>query len=66
MKGVGSPKFLFENLELPPIHTLFQKDLHTEGPGRRARELTATAVACRTPLFLIQDEFHTRTGSSPF
>ncbi len=34
MKGVGSPKLLFENLDLTPIHTILWKDLHTEGPGR--------------------------------
>ncbi len=34
MKGVGSPKLLFENLELTPIYPTFSKDLHTEEPGR--------------------------------
>ena len=34
MKGVGSPKLLFENLDLTPIHPTLWKDLHTEGPGR--------------------------------
>ena len=34
MKGAGSPKLLFENLDLTPIHSILWKDLHTEGPGR--------------------------------
>lgn len=34
MKEVGSPKLLFENLDLTPIHPILWKDLHTEGPGR--------------------------------
>jgi hypothetical protein len=34
MEGAGSPKLLFENLDLTPIHTILWKDLHTEGPGR--------------------------------
>jgi len=34
MKGVGSPKILFENLDLTPIHHILWTDLHTEGPGR--------------------------------
>jgi len=34
MKGAGSPKLLFENLDLTPIHPTLWKDLHTEGPGR--------------------------------
>ena len=34
MKGVGSPKLLFENLDLTPIHPILWKDLHKEGPGR--------------------------------
>jgi len=34
MKGVGSPKLLFENLDLTPIHSTLWTDLHTEGPGR--------------------------------
>ena len=34
MKGVGSPKLLFENLDLTPIHPTLWTDLHTEGPGR--------------------------------
>jgi hypothetical protein len=31
---VGSPKLLFENLNLTPIHSILWTDLHTEGPGR--------------------------------
>jgi len=34
MKETGSPKLLFENLDLTPIHTILWKNLHTEGPGR--------------------------------
>jgi len=34
MKKVGSPKLLFENLDLTPIHSILWTDLHTEGPGR--------------------------------
>jgi len=34
MKEVGSPKLLFENLDLTPIHPILWTDLHTEGPGR--------------------------------
>ena len=34
MKQVGSPKLLFENLDLTPIHHTLWKNLHTEGPGR--------------------------------
>ena len=34
MKETGSPKLLFENLDLTPIHTILWTDLHTEGPGR--------------------------------
>jgi hypothetical protein len=34
MKGVGSPKLLFENLNLTPIHPTLWTDLHREGPGR--------------------------------
>jgi hypothetical protein len=34
MKEVGSPKLLFENLDLTPIHPILWKDLHREGPGR--------------------------------
>jgi hypothetical protein len=34
MKEVGSPKLLFENLDLTPIHSILWTGLHTEGPGR--------------------------------
>ena len=34
MKDTGSPKILFENLDLTPIHHILWKNLHTEGPGR--------------------------------
>jgi hypothetical protein len=34
MKEVGSPKLLFENLDLTPIHPILWTDLHREGPGR--------------------------------
>jgi len=34
MKETGSPKLLFENLDLIPIHLTLWTDLHTEGPGR--------------------------------
>ena len=34
MKETGSPKLLFENLDLTPIHTILWTGLHTEGPGR--------------------------------
>jgi len=37
VKGAGSPKLLFENLDLTPIHTILWKNLHTEGPGRPPR-----------------------------
>jgi hypothetical protein len=33
-KETGSPKLLFENLDLTPIHTTLWTNLHTEGPGR--------------------------------
>jgi len=33
-KEVGSPKLLFKNLDLTPIHSILWTDLHTEGPGR--------------------------------
>ena len=33
-KETGSPKLLFENLDLTPIHTIIWKNLHTEEPGR--------------------------------
>jgi len=31
---VGSPKLLFENLDLTPIEDILWKDLHRYGPGR--------------------------------
>jgi hypothetical protein len=34
MKEAGSPKLLFENLDLTPIHPILWKYLHREGPGR--------------------------------
>jgi len=34
MKEVGSPKLLFENLDLTPIHPILWTSLHTDGPGR--------------------------------
>jgi hypothetical protein len=34
MKKVGSPKLLFENLNLTPIHPILWTGLHKEGPGR--------------------------------
>ena len=34
MKEAGSPKLLFENLDLTPIHPTLWTDLHTEGPRR--------------------------------
>jgi hypothetical protein len=34
MKEVGSPKLLFENLDLTPPHPILWTDLHEEGPGR--------------------------------
>jgi hypothetical protein len=34
MKGVGSPKLLFENLDLTPIQTTLWTNLHRHGPGR--------------------------------
>jgi hypothetical protein len=34
MKETGSPKLLFENLDLTPIQPTLWKNLHTEGPGR--------------------------------
>ena len=34
MKAVGSPKLLFENLDLTPIQPILWTNLHTEGPGR--------------------------------
>jgi len=34
MKGAGSPKLLFENLDLTPIHSTLWKNLHRHGLGR--------------------------------
>jgi len=34
MKETGSPKLLFENLDLTPIQPILWKNLHTEGLGR--------------------------------
>ena len=34
MKEFGSPKLLFENLDLTPIHPILWTGLHKEGPGR--------------------------------
>jgi len=34
MKGTGSPKLLFESLDLIPIQHILWTGLHTEGPGR--------------------------------
>ena len=34
MKETGSPKLLFKNLDLTPIHSILWTGLHTEGPGR--------------------------------
>ena len=34
MKEAGSPKLLFENLDLTPIQPIPRKNLHKEGPGR--------------------------------
>jgi hypothetical protein len=34
MKEVGSPKLLFENLDLIPIQSILWTDLHREGPGK--------------------------------
>jgi hypothetical protein len=34
VKDTGSPKLLFENLDLTPIHHILWKDLHKTGPGR--------------------------------
>ena len=33
-KEVGSPKLLFENLDLTPIQSILWTDLHREGPGK--------------------------------
>ena len=34
MKETGSPKILFENLDLTPAQHILWKNLHTTGPGR--------------------------------
>ena len=34
MKKAGSPKLLFENLDLTPLQPILWKNLHTKGPGR--------------------------------
>jgi len=34
MREVGSPKLLFENLDLTPIHPILWTGLHQHGPGR--------------------------------
>jgi len=34
MEGAGSPKLLFENRDLTPIHPILRTGLHKEGPGR--------------------------------
>jgi len=34
VKETGSPKLLFENLDMTPIHPTLWTDLHTEGPGK--------------------------------
>jgi len=34
VKEAGSPKLLFENLDLTPIHSTLWTDLHRDGPGR--------------------------------
>jgi len=34
MKEVGSPKLLFENLDLTPLQSILWKNLHKTGPGR--------------------------------
>jgi len=34
MKETGSPRILFENLDLTPIHPILWMGLHVEGPGR--------------------------------
>ena len=33
-KETGSPKLLFENVDLTPIHPTLWKGLHRQGPGR--------------------------------
>lgn len=34
MKEIGSPKLLFENLDLTPLQSILWKNLHQTGPGR--------------------------------
>src|SRR3989304_1829175 len=34
MERPGSPKVLFENVDLSPLHFILWKDLHVEGAGR--------------------------------
>jgi len=34
MEGIGSPKLLFENLDLTPTHPILWTGLRREGPGR--------------------------------
>jgi hypothetical protein len=34
VKAVGSPKLLFENLDLTPIQPILWTNLHKTGPGR--------------------------------
>lgn len=34
MKEIGSPRILFESLDLTPIHPILWTGLHGEGPGR--------------------------------
>ena len=34
MKETGSPKILFEHIDLTPIQPILWKDLHQTGPGR--------------------------------
>ena len=34
MKETGSPRLLFENLDLTPIHPILWRGLHQDGPGR--------------------------------
>ncbi len=34
MTEAGSPKLLFENVDLTPIHPILWTDLHKHGPGR--------------------------------
>jgi hypothetical protein len=34
MREVGSPRILFESLDLTPLHPILWRDLHRKGPGR--------------------------------